>query len=86
MFVAGYLLTFVLLALGWLLFGLASLRASVLPRGASVLLMVGAVLQFVLLSLEFPGSTVVFGAALAWMGYAIGSGSDHPVLNPEAAM
>ncbi len=74
MLAAGFILSFALLALGWLLFGLASLRARVLPRGAAVLLMVGAVLLFVILSLELPGSTVVFGAALAWMGYALWSG------------
>ena len=71
---AGLILSFVLFALGWLLFGLASLRARVLPRGAAVLLMVGAVLLFILLLLEAPGSGVVFGAALAWMGYALWTG------------
>src|SRR5262249_8570956 len=35
---------FLLLFGGWLLFGLATLRARALPRGAAVLLMVGAVL------------------------------------------
>lgn len=72
--IAGIMLSFVLLALGWLLFGLASLRARVLPRGAAVLLMVGAALMFVLLLLELPGSTLVFGVALAWMGYALWTG------------
>jgi hypothetical protein len=72
---AGFMLSFLLLALGWFLCGLASLQAGVLPRGGAVLLMVGAVLLFVALLLEFPGSTVVFGAALAWMGYGLWSGA-----------
>jgi hypothetical protein len=72
---AGFMLSFVLLALGWLLFGLASLQARVLPRGAAALLIVGAVLWFVTLLLDIPGSGVVFGAAVAWMGYALWSGT-----------
>jgi len=80
----GALLTFVLFALGWLLFGLASLRARVLPRGAAVLLMVGAVLTFSFV-LEFPFSIVVFGAALAWMGYALWSGASEPAAEPQPA-
>lgn len=81
---AGYILSFALLALGWLLFGLASLRAEVLPRGAAILLMVGAVLLFLILLLEAPGSGVVFGAALAWVGYALWSGTGEPALTTEA--
>lgn len=74
--VVGYLLNLLLLAVGWLLFGLASLRARVLPRGAVVLLMVGAVLLIVILMLELPGYSIVLAAALAWMGYALWSGKE----------
>lgn len=84
--IVGYLLAIVLFTLGWLLFGLASLQARVLPRGAAVLLMVGAVLLFVILLLEIPGYSVVFGAALAWMGYSLWSGTGEPVLRAEKAM
>lgn len=86
LFVAGFILSFLLLALGWLLFGLASLRARVLPRGSSILMMVGAVLFFAMLFLELPGSTVVFGVALAWMGYALwaGAGETAPELQTTA--
>jgi hypothetical protein len=84
---AGVMLTLVLFALGWLLFGLASLRASVLPRGAAALLMVGAVLFFILALLELPLWTVVLGAAVAWMGYALWSGTAaESELTSEAAM
>lgn len=82
---AGFMISFLLLALGWLLFGLASLQARVFPRNAGVLLVIGAVLLFVLLMLDAPGSTVVFGAALAWMGYALWSGVGEPALTAEAA-
>jgi hypothetical protein len=84
-FTAGFILTLVLFALGWLLFGLASLQARVLPGGAAVLLMVGAVLVFVLAVLELSLWTVVLGAALAWMGYAVWTGAGEPASTAEAA-
>ena len=83
--IVGVLLTFVLFALGWLLFGLTSLRARVLPRGAAVLLMIGAVSFVVIFMLDFPGATVVFSAALAWMGYALWSGADEQATEPQPA-
>jgi hypothetical protein len=81
----GVMLTFGLFALGWLLFGLASLQTKILPRGAAVLLMVGAVLAFVLLLLELPFFIVVFGTALAWMGYAVWSGGGEQAIEPQPA-
>lgn len=83
---AGVILTLSLFALGWLLFGLASLQAGVLPRGAAVLLMVGAVLTFVLALLEIPLDVVVLAVAVAWMGYALWSGTAaDPELISKAA-
>jgi hypothetical protein len=83
----GITLTLVLFALGWFLFGLASLRAEVLPRGSALLLVVGAVLALVLALLELPFEAVVQGAAVAWMGYALWShGADELSLIAEAAM
>jgi hypothetical protein len=83
--VAGFTLTLVLFGLGWLLFGLASLGAGVLPRGAGVLLMIGAVLILVLSLLELPFSSVVFGIALAWMGYALWEGGGEAAPEPQSA-
>lgn len=60
----GFTLSFSLAAVGWLLFGLASLRARVYPRAAAVVLMVGAVLTFV----PLPIAGVVFYVAIAWLG------------------
>jgi hypothetical protein len=48
----GFLVAFITLGVGWLLFGIATLRAGVFPRWAAILLLVGAVLSF------FPGTTV----------------------------
>jgi hypothetical protein len=71
---------FLLLFGGWLLFGLATLRAGVLPRAAAVLLMVGAVLAaFWAVDpfggvFELTGAGVSWGyAAFAWMGYRVWS-------------
>jgi hypothetical protein len=84
---AGVILTFVSFALGWFLFGLASLRAGVLSRGPALLLMVGAVLALVLAFLELPFEAVVLGAAVAWMGYGLWShAASEPSLIAEAAM
>ena len=84
---AGVLVSYVLFALGWLLFGLASLRAGVLARGAAILLMLGALVFGVggLAGLPFAG--VLYGAAVAWLGYALWSGTaEEPSLIAEAAM
>ena len=81
--IAGILLTYLLFALGWLLFGLASLRSGELPRGASVLLMIGAVIFPVLGFLEIPLSAVLYGAAVAWMGYALLSGEEEAAILAE---
>ena len=84
---AGIALTLVLFALGWFLFGLASLRAAVLPRGSALLLLVGALLALVLAFVELPFEAVVLGAAVAWMGYALWShGAEELSLIAEGAM
>lgn len=63
----GFALSFALGGLGWLLFGVATLRARVYPRAAAVLLIVGAVLTF----LPIPLSAVVWEAAVAWLGFSL---------------
>jgi hypothetical protein len=44
---AGFFLSFTLLAAGWAMFAVASRRAGLLPRGATTVVLVGAVLAFV---------------------------------------
>jgi hypothetical protein len=66
---AGYVL-------GGLLFGIATLRAGVLPRRAAALLAVGSLAPFVLAMLPHPldrSFAVPTGLALAWLGYALWS-------------
>src|SRR5918997_1398636 len=53
--------------LGWVLFGVATLRAGVYPRAAAMLLIAGALILLLPLSL----SGVIFAVAVAWMGYVL---------------
>jgi hypothetical protein len=77
--ITGILLTYMFFTIGNLLFGLAALQSGVLPRGAAVLLMIGAVLFAVLGFLEINFAGVVLGAAVAWLGYALWSSPGEPV-------
>jgi hypothetical protein len=66
----------VLLVLGGLLFGIATLRAGILPRWAAGLLAVGAGLApvYALIPHELePLAAVPVGVGLAWLGYALWS-------------
>ena len=63
----AFMLSFALGAVGWLLFGLVSLRARIYPRVAVVVLVVGAALTFA----PLPGGQVVFEVAVAWLGLAL---------------
>ena len=67
----GFTLTFALSALGWLLFGLAVLRAGVYPRAAAIALMVGAVISF----LPIPASGIVLDVAVVWLGFTLLTGT-----------
>lgn len=75
----GFMFSFVLFGLGWLLFGVEAYRARVYPRIAVILLMVGAVL--LILPLPFVG--LVFAVAVAWLGLALLSGRGASVEQPS---
>ena len=66
----GFALAYITFALGWLLFGVATLRARVYPRAAAVLLTIGAAITV----LPFMPDVVVLGAAVAWLGSILFSG------------
>ena len=63
----GFILSFLLAGLGWLVFGVATLRARVYPRWAAILLIVGAVLSFT----PLPLSGMVLSVAVAWLGFIL---------------
>ena len=70
-------------ALGWVLFGVATLRAGVYPRATAALLIAGALI----LLFPLPFSGVIFAVALGWMGYALftGSAQEEGVARPTRA-
>jgi hypothetical protein len=61
---AGFVLSYAILALGWVLFGLATLRASVFPRWASLLVIAGAAIAL----LPLPSRTLLLAIAVAILG------------------
>ena len=75
----GFTLTFALLAVGWLLFGVAALRARVYPRAAAIVLMVGAVINF----LPVPLSGIVLDVAIAWLGFILFTGRGEAARQPS---
>ncbi len=91
-----WLITGPLYMLGGLLFGIATFRASILPRGAAALLAAGTTLAPVaeLLPQEYKALVAVpVGLAVAWLGYGLWSerresaaapapGTGSPLLRP----
>jgi hypothetical protein len=74
--------------LGGLLFGVATFRAGILPRGAAVLLALGTLLAPLggLLPLASqPKVAIPAGLALAWMGYGLWSEQRTPASQRETA-
>src|SRR4029434_5902606 len=82
---AVYTLTGLLYVLGGLLFGIATLRAGILPRWPAGLLAVGAALTpaAALLPHELQRlAAVPVGVALAWLGYALWSNRREHASDP----
>ena len=83
-------LTGVLYILGGLLFGIATFRARVLPRGAAVLLALGTVLAPLAVMLPLsaqPKTAIPMGLGLAWLGFALMVERQTPVaVQPERAV
>ncbi|HMQ35619.1 MAG TPA: hypothetical protein PKD53_33230 [Chloroflexaceae bacterium] len=73
--IAGFMLNYGLYTLGWLLFGVATLRAKVFPRPLAILLIAGILLPFVgMFALHFPGDFMPCYLAFAWLGVAAARG------------
>jgi hypothetical protein len=63
---AGAMTGFFLFAAGWFLFGIASFRAQVFPRWASIVVIIGGVLGFLA---GYPPFLIVLALGVGWMGY-----------------
>ena len=70
----GFVLTYLLVSLGWLLFGVAALWAGVYPRVAAIVFIVGALIELASVFVQFPLNNVVSGVGVAWLGFALLSG------------
>lgn len=68
---AGFVLSFLLAAFGWLLFAIATLRAGVYPRPAAMLLVAGALVFFVPFFVQIPATGLVLSVAVAWLGFLL---------------
>jgi hypothetical protein len=95
----GILLSFVLVNLGWILFGVAVLRAKLYPRLAALLLIAGAGVALLLAPLSEAGelgdvfgdvlaylgtaSNFLFFVAIAWMGLILFTGRDASAEQPS---
>ena len=75
----GFFRSFIVFGLGWLLFGVATLRAGIYPRAPAVLLIVGSVL----IVIRLPLTSIVLDAAVAWMGYVLFTGRDIAAGRPR---
>lgn len=72
-FVGGRVLTgglssFALFGIGWLLFGVASLRARVFPAAISIAILAGGLLSGVPVGPAYLTGGVVLGLAIVWLG------------------
>ena len=67
------LISVVGLTLGFLLFGIATMRARVFSRWAGLILIVGAVVSFVPMPLVARIGGAVLGLGIAWLGWALWS-------------
>jgi hypothetical protein len=67
---AGFLLSFLLFGVGWILFGVATLRTGVFARWAVILLIVGALISI----LPLPSRALIVEIAAGWLGFTLLTG------------
>ncbi|MDP9275480.1 MAG: hypothetical protein M3O99_07810 [Chloroflexota bacterium] len=84
---AGLISTILLAAVGWILFGIATIRAGVFPRWTGILIIVANVMPFILQPFGIPTqiSPIALGVAMIGMGYQILSSDLVPVRVPVHA-
>lgn len=69
---AGFLLSCLIFRMGWVMFGVATLRTRVFPRWAVILLIVGAVLAI----LTSPSGALLLEVAAACLGFTLLTGRE----------
>ena len=79
----AFVFSWAVFILGWVLFGVAATKAQVYPRAATILLIFGAVPVFgSLLVVGFPTS-ILFSAAIVWLGFALLTGGAESAEQPS---
>jgi hypothetical protein len=63
--IIGAFISYVLFAVGWVLFGLASTRARVFPRPISIAIVVGGIIGF---QAALPPFAIPLAVAISWLG------------------
>jgi hypothetical protein len=66
--IIGGLTSFVLFGIGWIMYGAASARARVIPRGISITIIVAGLMSGVPVWFVYLPGGVVHGLAFAWLG------------------
>lgn len=79
-----FLLTLVGFLFGYILLGMAIMRAGVLPRLAGLVLIISTLVHFAPVHIIKATSGIVFGLALIWLGYALWAGNRQLVEGLEA--
>src|SRR3954469_13272488 len=64
----GGLTSFVLFGIGWIMYGVASIRARVIPRNISITILVGGFMSGVPIGVAYLSGGVVLGLAFVWLG------------------
>jgi hypothetical protein len=66
--IIGGVSSFVLFGIGWIMYGVASIRARVIPRNISITILVGGFMSGVPISFAYLSGGVVLGLAFVWLG------------------
>ncbi|NIV30126.1 MAG: hypothetical protein GWN58_11700, partial [Anaerolineae bacterium] len=69
----GFISTFLSFSLGWALMGYATTRAQLVSRLAGWSLVAGSIVNLILGGAGLPLGAVLFGLALAWLGWSLWS-------------
>lgn len=87
--IMGGLTSFALFGIGWIMFGAASLRARVIPRGISITIVVAGLMSGVPIGIVYLSGGVVHGLAFVWLGVwmlraaTVAASGDRPVRQPR---
>jgi hypothetical protein len=66
--IIGGVTSFVLFGIGWVMYGVASIRARVIPRSISITILVAGFLSGVPIGFAYLSGGVVLGVAFVWLG------------------